>query len=56
MKLQKVIDKEVEVAKQLIQVGKKRQALIALKRKKYQESLLGKTEGMLLNLQEMVVT
>eukprot|EP00698_Gefionella_okellyi_P003923 TRINITY_DN1363_c0_g1_i1.p1 TRINITY_DN1363_c0_g1~~TRINITY_DN1363_c0_g1_i1.p1 ORF type:complete len:235 (+),score=84.52 TRINITY_DN1363_c0_g1_i1:52-705(+) len=53
-KVEIVIEKELQAARDLSAQGKKRQALLALKKKKYQESLLDKTEGMLINLQQMV--
>ncbi|EFC46203.1 predicted protein, partial [Naegleria gruberi] len=53
-KLQTVIQKERDVAKQLVQEGKKDLAMLALKKKKYQESLLEKTHKQLDNLQQMV--
>jgi charged multivesicular body protein 6 len=49
-----VINKENEAARQLLKEGKKKQALIALKKKKYQEQLLDKAEKQLSNIQEMV--
>lgn len=53
-KLQVVADKEVEVAKQCLAQGNKKKALISLKKKKYQEQLLEKTDAQLLNLEELV--
>ncbi|ORY04734.1 Snf7-domain-containing protein [Basidiobolus meristosporus CBS 931.73] len=53
-KIQTVLDREVEIAKQQLQAGNKRRALLALKKKKYQEQLLEKTDGQLLNLEELV--
>jgi charged multivesicular body protein 6 len=49
-----VIERETEIARQLLQQAKKKQALLALKKKKYQEGLIEKTEGQLNNLEEMV--
>ena len=49
-----VIAREVAVAKELLKAGKKSNALLALKRKRYQERLLERTEGQMLNLEEMV--
>jgi len=37
-----------------LQSGNKRQALLALKKKKYQETLLSKTDEQLLNLEQLV--
>lgn len=52
--LKVVADKEVEVAKQCLAQGNKKKALISLKKKKYQEQLLEKTDAQLLNLEELV--
>lgn len=49
-----VIQRETEVARQLFKAGKRKQALLALKKKKYQEQLLEKSEALLANVQEMV--
>jgi len=49
-----VLTKETDVAKSLLKQGKKKQALLALKKKKYQEVLLAKIETQLSNLQEMI--
>lgn len=49
-----VIAREVAVAKELLKAGKKSNALLALKRKRYQERLLDRTERQLINLEEMV--
>eukprot|EP00163_Fabomonas_tropica_P031392 TRINITY_DN744_c1_g1_i6.p1 TRINITY_DN744_c1_g1~~TRINITY_DN744_c1_g1_i6.p1 ORF type:complete len:258 (-),score=68.89 TRINITY_DN744_c1_g1_i6:664-1437(-) len=55
-KLAVVIGKETEIARALLAKGDKTRALVALRKKKYQESMLDKTDGMLLNLFEMVST
>jgi charged multivesicular body protein 6 len=49
-----VIAREVAIAKQLLKQEKKPNALLALKRKKYQENLLDQTERQMLNLEELV--
>lgn len=49
-----VIAREVAVAKELLKAGKKSNALLALKRKRYQERMLDRTERQLLNLEDMV--
>jgi len=54
VQLEVVLAKEVEAIRLLTKQGKQKQALLALKKKKYQENLIEKTEPMLLNLQEMV--
>lgn len=46
--------KETEVAKQLLSQGKKSQALICLKKKKLQESMLAKSQAQLENVSTMV--
>jgi len=53
-KISTVVERETQIAKQLLQQSKKKQALLALKKKKYQEGLLDKTNNMLMNLEEMV--
>ncbi|KAF0450498.1 Snf7-domain-containing protein [Gigaspora margarita] len=52
-KLQVISDKETEIAKKALRNGNKRGALLALKKKKYQEQLLKKTDTQLLNLEEL---
>jgi len=49
-----VINKEMELARVLLKEGKKKQAILALKKKKYQEQLLTKSENQLSTLQEMI--
>lgn len=46
-------DKETEVAKKLLLAGDKKRALLALRRKKYQESLLAKTDAQLEQLEKL---
>ncbi|CEG67679.1 hypothetical protein RMATCC62417_04073 [Rhizopus microsporus] len=48
-----VIEKEVAAAKLALSQGNKKKALLALKKKKYQEQLLEKTDQQLLNLEEL---
>ncbi|RUP46269.1 Snf7-domain-containing protein [Jimgerdemannia flammicorona] len=48
-----VCDKEVEIAKKHLAAGDKKKALLALKKKKYQETLLERTNAQLINLEEM---
>ncbi|TFY71438.1 hypothetical protein EVG20_g1563 [Dentipellis fragilis] len=55
-KIQTVLDREHEIAKQHLAAGHKDRALIALRRRKYQESLLAKTDGQLENLEQLVST
>ncbi|KAI8853707.1 hypothetical protein BC829DRAFT_381966 [Chytridium lagenaria] len=49
-KLELVIGKEVEVAKHHLKNGDKKRAMLALRKKKYQESLLEKTDAQLFTL------
>lgn len=53
-KIQVVLDREHEVAKQQLAAGNKDRALVALRRRKYQEGLLAKTDGQLENLEQLV--
>ncbi|KAI1008160.1 hypothetical protein K3495_g55 [Podosphaera aphanis] len=46
-------DREKEIAKAMLAQGDKRKALLALRRKKYQESLLAKTDSQLEELQKL---
>ncbi|KAJ3331768.1 Vacuolar protein sorting-associated protein 20 [Blyttiomyces sp. JEL0837] len=55
-KLEAVLNRETEVAKQCLRNNDKRRALIALKMKKYQESLLQKTDMQLFTLEQMTQT
>ncbi|KIY70969.1 Snf7-domain-containing protein [Cylindrobasidium torrendii FP15055 ss-10] len=55
-KIQVVLDREHEIAKQHLAAGQKDRAVIALRRRKYQQSLLVKTDGQLENLEELVST
>ncbi|KAI0375307.1 hypothetical protein BV20DRAFT_985833 [Pilatotrama ljubarskyi] len=55
-KIQAVLDREHEIAKQQLAAGRKDRALIALRKRKYQESLLVKTDAQLENLEKLVST
>ncbi|KAM0556036.1 hypothetical protein ACHAPJ_006017 [Fusarium lateritium] len=46
-------DKETEIAKQMLAKNDKKRALLALRRKKYQESLLAKTDAQLAQLEKL---
>ncbi|ORY98591.1 Snf7 family [Syncephalastrum racemosum] len=48
-----VLEKEVDIARQALAKGDKKRALLALRKKKYQEQLLEKTDQQLLNLEEL---
>ncbi|GJE85738.1 vacuolar protein sorting-associated protein SNF7 [Phanerochaete sordida] len=55
-KIQAVLDREHEIARQQLAAGNKDRAILALRKKKYQESLLAKTDGQLENLEQLVST
>ncbi|KAI0837314.1 charged multivesicular body protein 6 [Hypoxylon sp. FL0890] len=46
-------DKETSIARQMLAAGDKKRALLALRRKKYQESLLEKTDAQLAQLEQL---
>lgn len=46
-------DRETDIAKQMLAKGDKKRALLALRRKKYQESLLAKTDAQLEQLEKL---
>lgn len=50
-----VLVRETEIAKLHLAAGNKNLALLALKKKKYQESLLDSTANQLLNLEQLVI-
>lgn len=49
-----VTARETEIAKECLRKGKKEKALVALRRKKYQETLLSKTDAQLEQLEILV--
>ncbi|KAI4527388.1 Snf7-domain-containing protein [Schizophyllum commune Tattone D] len=55
-KIQTILDREHAIAKTHLANGQKDRAIIALRRRKYQESLLVKTDGQLENLEQLVST
>jgi len=55
-KIQTVLTREHEIAKQQLAAGHKDRAVVALRRRKYQESLLAKTDGQLESLEQLVST
>jgi len=55
-KIQAVLDREHAIAKTQIVAGQKDRALIALRRRKYQQTLLTKTDQQLENLEQLVST
>lgn len=52
--LERVQDRETELAREAMKRGDKRLALLALKKKKYQETLLEKTDGQMILLEQLV--
>ncbi|KAI9634924.1 Snf7 family, partial [Dioszegia hungarica] len=52
-RLQSVLDREQEIARESLKKGDKTRALRALRQRKYQEQLLVKTDGQLQTLQEL---
>ncbi|KAI5370859.1 Putative Snf7 family protein [Septoria linicola] len=48
-----ITNRETEIAKECLRLGNKQKALLALRRKKYQESLLAKTDQQLAQLQAL---
>ncbi|KAG8694543.1 Vacuolar protein sorting-associated protein 20 [Ceratobasidium sp. 395] len=53
-RIQTVLDREHAIAKESLANGNKRIALLALRRRKYQESMLQKTDGQLETLENLV--
>ncbi|KAG8699226.1 Vacuolar protein sorting-associated protein 20 [Ceratobasidium sp. 423] len=53
-RIQVILDREHAIAKEALANGNKRVALIALRRRKYQESMLQKTDGQLETLESLV--
>jgi charged multivesicular body protein 6 len=52
-KITKLTDRETEIARECLARGQKPKALLALRRKKYQDSLLSKTDQQLEQLQKL---
>ncbi|OWZ32331.1 charged multivesicular body protein 6 [Cryptococcus neoformans C23] len=55
-RLQVILDREHEIAREALIAGNKKRALTALRQRKYQEQLLSKTDSQLVTLQELVST
>jgi len=55
-KIQGILDREHQIAKANLAAGQEDRALIALRRRKYQQGLLLKTDGQLENLEQLVST
>ncbi|KAJ1794137.1 Vacuolar protein sorting-associated protein 20 [Coemansia sp. RSA 1807] len=55
-RVQVVLDREDALARELLKKGDKRRALLALRRRKYQEQMISTTDSQLLNLQQLVET
>ena len=54
-RIQVVLDREHEIAKQCLQNGDKSRARLALRRRKYQEQLLSKADAQLDTLEQLVI-
>ena len=52
--IQRVLNREHEIAKQHLANGHKDRALVALRQRKYQETLLAKTDAQLEQLEQLV--
>jgi len=52
--IQVVLDREHEIAKECLARGDKSKALLALRKRKYQEQMLKKTDGHLETLEQLV--
>ncbi|KAJ2162583.1 Vacuolar protein sorting-associated protein 20 [Coemansia sp. RSA 552] len=55
-RVQVVLDREDALARQLLRQGDKKRALLALRRRKYQEQMVRTTDEQLFNLQQLVET
>ncbi|KAF4520067.1 hypothetical protein B566_EDAN007923 [Ephemera danica] len=53
-KIEQNLEKDKELAKKLLSQGKKERAKLLLRKKRFQEQLLGKTDGQLENLERLV--
>ncbi|KAK0198231.1 Snf7 family [Armillaria mellea] len=53
-KIQVILDREHAIAKEHLATGRKDRAVVALRRRKYQQSLLLKTDAQLENLEQLV--
>ena len=53
-RMESVLEKEVAVAKQHLAAGDKKRAMLALKKKRYQEQLLEKSDAQIMNLEQLV--
>lgn len=56
LQIQVVLEREKDIARQHLRSGNKDRAVIALRQRKYQESLLAKTDGQLEQLEQLVST
>ncbi|KAM0750681.1 Snf7-domain-containing protein [Meredithblackwellia eburnea MCA 4105] len=54
VRIQTVLDREQEIAKEALKAGNKKKALTALRQRKYQENLLEQTDNQLETLQKLV--
>lgn len=54
IKCENVVARETAIAMELLRQGKKARAKLALRKKKYQLNMISKTEGQMMNLEELV--
>lgn len=52
--LERVIEKEKEMARELVNAGQKKKAIMILKRKQMQEKMLDRARGQMLNVEQML--
>lgn len=52
--LERVIEKEKEMARELINAGQKKKAIVILKRKQMQEKMLDRARNQMLNVEQMI--
>ena len=54
IQIEVVLNREREIAREQLKLGNKQRALIALRQRKYQETLLSQTDAQLETLQKLV--
>lgn len=54
VKINLIVQRETDIARELLSVGRKPQALLALKKKKYQLQQLSRAEAHMLNIEQLV--
>lgn len=55
-RLDRLVEKETQIAKELVRRGERKKALLTLRKKRYQISLMEKTDGQIFNLEQMVIS